>query len=104
MTIARESNTCRRIHRYEQNKYEFFAVTDLKVSHVFQVNTGSGAQSSPLQLVSYWKCEDSHTDLRIDYKYNPHAIASPSPLLNLNIMVPVDGVVSNMQSKPSGQW
>ncbi|XP_042880980.1 F-BAR domain only protein 2-like isoform X3 [Penaeus japonicus] len=70
----------------------------------YQVNTGSGAQSSPLQLVSYWKCEDSHTDLRIDYKYNPHAIASPSPLLNLNIMVPVDGVVSNMQSKPSGQW
>lgn len=70
----------------------------------YQVNIGSGAQSSPLQLVSYWKCEDSHTDLRIDYKYNPHAIASPSPLLNLNIKVPVDGVVGNMQSKPSGQW
>ncbi|ROT81653.1 FCH domain only protein 2 [Penaeus vannamei] len=69
----------------------------------YQVNIGSGAQSSPLQLVSYWKCEDSHTDLRIDYKYNPHAIASPSPLLNLNIKVPVDGVVGNMQSKPSGQ-
>ncbi|XP_047492894.1 F-BAR domain only protein 2-like isoform X8 [Penaeus chinensis] len=70
----------------------------------YQVNIASGAHSSPLQLVSYWKCEDSHTDLRIDYKYNPHAIASPSPLLNLNIKVPVDGVVGNMQSKPSGQW
>lgn len=69
-----------------------------------QVNTLNGATSSPLQLVSYWKCEDNHTDLRIDYKYNPHAIASPSPLLNVNVMVPVDGIVKNMQSKPQGQW
>lgn len=70
----------------------------------YQVNTHNGATASPLQLVSYWKCEDNHTDLRIDYKYNPHAIASPSPLLNVNVMVPVDGVVKNMQSKPQGQW
>ncbi|KAK8382498.1 hypothetical protein O3P69_015413 [Scylla paramamosain] len=70
----------------------------------YQVNTLNGATSSPLQLVSYWKCEDNHTDLRIDYKYNPHAIASPSPLLNVNVMVPVDGIVKNMQSKPQGQW
>ncbi|XP_050738448.1 F-BAR domain only protein 2-like isoform X6 [Eriocheir sinensis] len=70
----------------------------------YQVSTRSGANSSPLQLVSYWKCEDNHTDLRIDYKYNPHAIASPSPLLNVNVMVPVDGIVKSMQSKPQGQW
>ncbi|MPC78353.1 F-BAR domain only protein 2 [Portunus trituberculatus] len=70
----------------------------------YQVNTLNGATTSPLQLVSYWKCEDNHTDLRIDYKYNPHALASPSPLLNVNVMVPVDGIVKNMQSKPQGQW
>ncbi|XP_069185575.1 F-BAR domain only protein 2 isoform X2 [Procambarus clarkii] len=70
----------------------------------YQVSTMNGANSSPLQLVSYWKCEDSHTDLRIDYKYNPHAIASPSPLLNVNVSVPMDGIVKNMQSKPPGQW
>nr|XP_053633348.1 F-BAR domain only protein 2-like [Cherax quadricarinatus] len=70
----------------------------------YQVSSMNGANSSPLQLVSYWKCEDSHTDLRIDYKYNPHAIASPSPLLNVNVSVPMDGIVKNMQSKPLGQW
>ncbi|XP_071517141.1 F-BAR domain only protein 2 isoform X2 [Panulirus ornatus] len=70
----------------------------------YQVNSLNGANASPLQLVSYWKCDDSHTDLRIDYKYNSHAIASPSPLLNVNISVPMDGVVRNMQSKPPGQW
>ncbi|KAK7073369.1 hypothetical protein SK128_016699 [Halocaridina rubra] len=70
----------------------------------YQVFSSNGAHSSPLQLVSYWKCEDNHTDLRIDYKYNPYAIASPCALLNVNITVPVDGVVKNMQSKPSGQW
>ncbi|XP_064109768.1 F-BAR domain only protein 2-like isoform X5 [Macrobrachium nipponense] len=70
----------------------------------YQVSSLNGAQSSPLQLVTYWKCEDGHTDLRIDYKYNPYAITTPCALLNVNITVPVDGVVKNMQSKPSGQW
>ncbi|KAK4308431.1 hypothetical protein Pmani_019869 [Petrolisthes manimaculis] len=78
----------------------YFNVDMLK----YQVNIGSGANASPLQLVSYWKCEDGQTDLRIDYKYNPTALASPCPLLNVNIMVPVDGIVRNMQSKPQGQW
>ena len=63
-----------------------------------------GAVATPLQLVSYWKCEDSHTDLRIDYKYNAQAMSSPATLLNVSISVPVDGIVRNMQSKPPGQW
>lgn len=25
--------------------------------------------------MSYWRCEDSHTDLKIDYKYNQHSMA-----------------------------
>ncbi|XP_068202734.1 F-BAR domain only protein 2 isoform X3 [Palaemon carinicauda] len=79
----------------------YFNVDMIKYQQVSPLN---GAQSSPLQLVAYWKCEDGHTDLRIDYKYNPYAIATPCALLNVNITVPVDGVVKNMQSKPSGQW
>ncbi|CAL4166414.1 unnamed protein product, partial [Meganyctiphanes norvegica] len=68
------------------------------------VSNTSGAVSTPLQLVSYWKCDENHTDLRVDYKYNPNAMATPSALLNVNVSVPVDGVVKNMQSKPQGQW
>ncbi len=71
----------------------------------FQIKSKPGAGSCPLQMVAYWKCADGHTDLRLDYKYNSHAMASPSlPLLNLSIAVPVDGGVTKMQSKPDGQW
>lgn len=63
-----------------------------------------GASSCPLQMVAYWKCAESHTDLRLDYKYNGHAMANSNPLLNLSIAVPIDGGVKNMQSKPNGTW
>ena len=69
-----------------------------------QVKSKPGAGSCPLQMVAYWKCGDTHTDLRLDYKYNGHAMATPSPLLNMSIAVPVDGGVVNMQSQPSGTW
>ena len=55
-------------------------------------------------MVAYWKCSDSYTDLRLDYKYNAHAMATASALLNLSIAVPVDGGVLNMQSQPTGTW
>lgn len=73
----------------------------------FQVKPKQGATSCPFQLVSYWKFEKTHTDLKIDYKYNSHAMSTPSPLLNVNVMVPIrinNGSVKNMQSKPTGQW
>jgi F-BAR domain only protein len=73
------------------------------VSH-FQVKSKSGASSCPFQLVSYWKCDGNQTDLKVDYKYNSHAMATPSPLLNLTIAIPVDGGVLSMQSKPNGNW
>ncbi len=55
-------------------------------------------------MVAYWKCAQEHTDLRLDYKYNPRAMAQPNPLLNLSIAVPIDGGVTKMQSKPNGTW
>lgn len=70
----------------------------------FQIKPKPGANSCPFQLVSYWKCGNSHTDLKIDYKYNSHAMSSPSPLLNVSVAVPVDGGVRNMHSKPTAQW
>ncbi|XP_023707493.1 F-BAR domain only protein 2 isoform X5 [Cryptotermes secundus] len=85
----------------EQNpSASYFNVDILK----YQVKPKSGAGSCPFQLVAYWKCEPSHTDLKVDYKYNSHAMASPSPLLNLMVAVPVDGGVKSMQSKPTAQW
>jgi hypothetical protein len=85
----------------EQNPAaSYFNVDILK----YQLKPKGGAVSCPFQLVAYWKCEKNHTDIKIDYKYNSHAMASPSPLLNLTVAVPVDGGVKNMQSKPAGQW
>lgn len=85
----------------EQNPTaSYFNVDILK----YTVKSKPGAQSCPFQLVSYWKCEPTHTDIKIDYKYNSHSMASPSPLLNVSISVPVDGGVKNVQSKPHSAW
>ncbi|KAJ1532359.1 hypothetical protein ONE63_000961 [Megalurothrips usitatus] len=85
----------------EQNPTaSYFNVDILK----YQVKPKNGAVSCPFQLVAYWKCEQTHTDLKVDYKYNSHAMAAPSPLLNLTVAVPVDGGVMSLQSKPSAQW
>lgn len=85
----------------EQNpSASYFNVDILK----YTIKSKPGAQSTPFQLVSYWKCEPSHTDIKIDYKYNSHSMASASPLLNVSITVPVDGGVKNVQSKPHSTW
>lgn len=85
----------------EQNPTaSYFNVDILK----YTVKSKPGAQSCPFQLVSYWKCEPTHTDIKIDYKYNSHSMASSSPLLNVSISVPVDGGVKNVQSKPHSAW
>lgn len=85
----------------EQNPTaSYFNVDILK----YQIKTKSGAGSCPFQLVSYWKCEQTHTDIKIDYKYNSHAMTAASPLLNVALSVPVDGGVKNVQSKPHSAW
>lgn len=85
----------------EQNPVaSYFNVDILK----YQIKSKAGAASCPFQLVSYWKCESTHTDIKIDYKYNSHAMAAPSPLLNVALSVPVDGGVKNVQSKPHSAW
>ncbi|XP_017091273.2 F-BAR domain only protein 2 isoform X3 [Drosophila bipectinata] len=78
----------------------YFNVDILK----YQVRTKPGASSCPFQLVSYWKCEQSYTALKVDYKYNNHAMANASPLLNVTLSVPVNGSVRNVQSKPHSAW
>uniref|UniRef100_A0A0A9W666 FCH domain only protein 2 n=1 Tax=Lygus hesperus TaxID=30085 RepID=A0A0A9W666_LYGHE len=84
----------------ENPSASYFNVDILK----YQIKPKTGAESCPLQLVTYWKCEKNHTDLRIDYKYNSHAMHLPSPLLNLNIVVPVEGTVTNIHTRPTATW
>ncbi|XP_020717632.1 F-BAR domain only protein 2 isoform X3 [Ceratitis capitata] len=88
-------------HQAEHNpNASYFNVDILK----YQVRSKPGASSCPFQLVSYWKCEPTFTALKIDYKYNNHAMASASPLLNVTLSVPVNGSVRNVQSKPHSAW
>ncbi|XP_076280002.1 F-BAR domain only protein 2 isoform X4 [Lasioglossum baleicum] len=85
----------------EQNpSASYFNVDILK----YQIKCKEGAGSCPFQLVAYWKCESTHTDLKIDYKYNSRAMASPSPLLNLHVAAPIDGDFKSLNSKPQAQW
>uniref|UniRef100_A0AAR2JQX0 F-BAR domain only protein 2 n=1 Tax=Pygocentrus nattereri TaxID=42514 RepID=A0AAR2JQX0_PYGNA len=64
----------------------------------------NGIQSTPLNLAVYWKCGSSTTDLRIDYRYNPEAMQPPGPLTSVQVLVPVNGGVTNMQSLPNAIW
>ncbi|XP_057299854.1 F-BAR domain only protein 2-like [Hydractinia symbiolongicarpus] len=64
----------------------------------------SGMASAPLQLSAYWRCDTEQTDLKIDYKYNCNCMSSPVPLNNVSVVVPVDGGVTIMQSKPTAIW
>ncbi|XP_051498254.1 F-BAR domain only protein 2 isoform X3 [Apus apus] len=69
----------------------------------YQVSS-NGIQSTPLNLATYWKCSASTTDVRVDYKYNPESMNVPSILSNVQVVVPVDGGVTNMQSLPPAKW
>ncbi|XP_075302376.1 F-BAR domain only protein 2-like [Opisthocomus hoazin] len=69
----------------------------------YQVSS-NGIQSTPLNLATYWKCNASTTDVRVDYKYNPESMNVPRMLSNVQVVVPVDGGVTNMQSLPPAKW
>ncbi|KAI1905262.1 hypothetical protein AGOR_G00014300 [Albula goreensis] len=69
----------------------------------YQVSS-NGIQSTPLNLAVYWKCTSTTTDLRVDYRYNPESMVTPGPLANVQVLVPVDGGVTNMQSLPAAIW
>ncbi|XP_071033552.1 F-BAR domain only protein 2 isoform X12 [Parasteatoda tepidariorum] len=87
--------------QYEQSPTaSYFNIDILK----YHIKTLHGAKSTPLHLVAYWKCEPTSTDLRIDYKFNASSLSNPSSLSNINIIVPVNGGVTDVQSKPKIIW
>lgn len=74
------------------------------VLQLYQVSC-DGPQSVPLNLAVSWRCEATSTDLRIDYKYNGGAMATPMALNNVQFLVPVDGGVTKLQAVlPPAAW
>ncbi|CAG8603029.1 12219_t:CDS:2 [Racocetra persica] len=57
----------------------------------------------PLHVTLKWKCESNQTSLVISYEVNPEFRLSGT-LTELSFIVPVDGEVKTVQSKPSGIW
>lgn len=85
----------------EENKTaSYFNIDILK----YQAKAQPGVDSCPLPLVVYWKCEPTHTDVRLDYKFNPSAMSGSSTLKNISLIVPVNGEVTSMKSTPEGVW
>ncbi|CAG8603444.1 37246_t:CDS:10 [Gigaspora margarita] len=57
----------------------------------------------PLHVIPKWKCEPNQTSLVVSYEVNPEFRLSGT-LSELSFMVPVDGEVKTVQSKPTGVW
>ena len=89
----------RRLYEQSPNS-RYYNIDVLK----YQMRCLQGAKSTPLQLVSYWKCEPQSTSLKVDYKYNGSAIGQSKPLRNVSIFVNIDGDPHSMQSRPEGKW
>ena len=72
----------------------------------YQFRSLPGAKNAPLQMVSYWKCEEKVTNLKIDFKFNPSAFINSTiqPLRSVQFTANVDGSVVSMNSVPEGKW
>ncbi|KAJ1346267.1 hypothetical protein KIN20_001019 [Parelaphostrongylus tenuis] len=57
----------------------------------------------PLLMTAYWKCEEDHTDVRIDYHLNTDCSIT-APLLNLTFTTKLSGNVSNVTFDPPAVW
>ncbi|KAI6172033.1 FCH domain only protein 2 [Aphelenchoides besseyi] len=64
----------------------------------------SDSFEAPLFVHSYWKTEESQTDLRIDYTLNTSENTLTSPLINVLFKVVVDGGVESFNSDPEAKW
>lgn len=62
----------------------------------------SSHHTLPLHVTSEWTCQPDTTEIKIDYKYN--SSASAAALQSLNVIVPIHGSVTDVQSKPQSKW
>ncbi|XP_076812466.1 F-BAR domain only protein 2-like isoform X1 [Clavelina lepadiformis] len=68
----------------------------------YQLNSQSGRDLVPLHLASRWKLEENLTEVNVDYSYNSKSFSTP--LKNIQVIVPVDGGVTNADSTPAAIW
>ncbi|KAL4125956.1 hypothetical protein QTP88_010192 [Uroleucon formosanum] len=88
--------------QFEQNPVASYFNVDILKYQVKLRNTA--AASCPFQLVSFYKCSNTYTDLKIGYKFNSHSMSVPSPLMNVTVSANLNSAIRNMQSKPTAQW
>ncbi|ELW67169.1 FCH domain only protein 1 [Tupaia chinensis] len=60
-----------------------------------------GPQSVPLQLSAHWQCGATLTQVSVEYSYRPGATAVPTPLTNVQILLPVGEPVTNVRLQPA---
>nr|XP_037848111.1 F-BAR domain only protein 1 isoform X2 [Chlorocebus sabaeus] len=63
-----------------------------------------GPQSVPLQLSAHWQCGATLTQVSVEYGYRPGATAVPTPLTNVQILLPVGESVTNVRLQPAATW
>ncbi|XP_043442917.1 F-BAR domain only protein 1 isoform X2 [Prionailurus bengalensis] len=63
-----------------------------------------GPQSVPLQLSAHWQCGGTLTQVSVEYSYRPGATAVPTPLTNVQILLPVGEPVTNIRLQPAATW
>ncbi|KAF5913702.1 hypothetical protein HPG69_017478, partial [Diceros bicornis minor] len=63
-----------------------------------------GPQAVPLQLSAHWQCGAALTQVSVEYSYRPGATAVPTPLTNVQILLPVGEPVTNVRLQPAATW
>ncbi|XP_047632574.1 F-BAR domain only protein 1 isoform X7 [Phacochoerus africanus] len=63
-----------------------------------------GPQSVPLQLSAHWQCGATLTQVSVEYSYRPGATAVPTPLTNVQIVLPIGEPVTNVRLQPAATW
>ncbi|XP_039099327.1 F-BAR domain only protein 1 isoform X2 [Hyaena hyaena] len=63
-----------------------------------------GLQSVPLQLSAHWQCGGTLTQVAVEYSYRPGATAVPTPLTNVQILLPLGEPVTNIRLQPAATW
>uniref|UniRef100_A0A8C5KT91 FCH domain only 1 n=1 Tax=Jaculus jaculus TaxID=51337 RepID=A0A8C5KT91_JACJA len=63
-----------------------------------------GPQSVPLHLSAHWQCGPTLTQVSVEYGYRAGATAVPTPLTNVQILLPVGEPVTSVRLQPAATW
>ncbi|XP_043391920.1 F-BAR domain only protein 1 isoform X1 [Chelonia mydas] len=63
-----------------------------------------GPSAAPLQLAVRWDCTTAATQVSVEYGYNAGAMATPRPLANVQVLLPVEEPVANVRLQPAASW